>query len=66
LPFVVLLEQQRADEPRDRGFVGEDANDVGAPLDLGVEPLLSRDDLDESARRSTWRSVIATDGACRY
>jgi hypothetical protein len=38
-PLVTLLEQQRANEPRDRGFVGEDPDDVRAPLDLGVEPL---------------------------
>jgi hypothetical protein len=32
LPVVVLLEQDGADEPRDRGLVGEDADDVGAAL----------------------------------
>jgi hypothetical protein len=26
LPLIVLLEQQRADEPRDRGFIREDAD----------------------------------------
>ena len=39
LPLVVLLEQYRADQPSDRGFVGEDADDVGAALDFLVEPL---------------------------
>src|SRR6185312_8258695 len=39
LPLVVLLEQQRANETRYGGFVREDAHDIGAPLDLGVEPL---------------------------
>ncbi len=29
-PFVVLFEQDGADEAADGGFVGEDANDVGA------------------------------------
>src|SRR3954471_5480424 len=38
-PFVVLFEQDCADEPGDGGFVGEDADDVGAALDLAVEAL---------------------------
>src|SRR5215203_1515778 len=38
-PFVVLLEQDCADEPGDGGFVGEDPDDVGAALDLAVEAL---------------------------
>ena len=37
LPLVVLFEQQRADESGDGRFVREDAHDVGAPLDLGVQ-----------------------------
>jgi hypothetical protein len=39
LPLVVLLEQQPSDEARDGGNVREDADDIGAPLDLGIEPL---------------------------
>src|SRR5947199_3110089 len=39
LPFVVLLEQHRADQPDDRGLVGEDADDVGAAFDFLVEPF---------------------------
>src|SRR5881227_1497867 len=39
LPFIVLLEQYRADQPDDRGLIGEDTDDIGAPLDLFVEPL---------------------------
>src|SRR6266513_5158455 len=39
LPFIVLLEQYRTDQPNDGGLIGEDADDVGAPLDLFVEPL---------------------------
>src|ERR1700751_5063830 len=39
LPFIVLLEQYRADQPNDGGLIGEDADDIGAPLDLFVEPL---------------------------
>ena len=31
LPLVVLLGEDRGDEPRDRNPVGEDAHDVGAP-----------------------------------
>ncbi len=32
-PLVVLLEQEGADEARDRRLVGIDADDVGASLD---------------------------------
>src|SRR5262245_55786016 len=39
LPFVVLLEQHRADQPDDRGFIGENANNVGTALDFFVEPF---------------------------
>jgi hypothetical protein len=39
LPLVVLLEQQRPDERRDGRFIGEDTDDIGAPLDLGIEPF---------------------------
>jgi hypothetical protein len=38
-PFVILLEQDRPNEPDYRVPVGEDADDVGAPLDLAVEAL---------------------------
>jgi hypothetical protein len=38
-PFVVLFEQQGPDETDDGFIVGEDANDLGAPLDLAVEAL---------------------------
>jgi hypothetical protein len=37
-PLVVLLQRQRADEAHDRRpQVGEDGDDVGAPLDLAVQ-----------------------------
>jgi hypothetical protein len=39
LPLVVLLEEKRTDEPDNRWIVGKDADDVGAPLDLRIEPL---------------------------
>src|SRR5438309_4560162 len=39
LPLIVLLEQYRADQPNDGGLIGEDTDDVGAPLDLLIEPL---------------------------
>ena len=39
LPFIVLLEQYRANQPNDGGLIGEDADDIGAPLDLLVEPF---------------------------
>jgi hypothetical protein len=38
-PFIVLFEQDGADEAGDGVFVGEDADDFGAPFDLTVEPL---------------------------
>ena len=38
-PFVVLLQQQRADQADDGRFVWKDTDDVAAPLDLAVEPL---------------------------
>ena len=36
-PFVVLLQEQCADEADDGCFVGEDADDVAAAFDLAVE-----------------------------
>jgi hypothetical protein len=39
LPFVVLLEEDGADEADDAVLVGEDADDIGAALDLLVQPL---------------------------
>jgi hypothetical protein len=36
-PFVVLFEQDRADETNDGIFVGEYANHLGASLDLAVD-----------------------------
>lgn len=39
LPLVVLLEQQRSDEPGNGGLVGEDPDDVRTSLDLRIEPL---------------------------
>jgi hypothetical protein len=38
-PLVVLLEQDGVDEALDDGHVGEDADDLGAPLDLAIEAL---------------------------
>ena len=37
--LVVLLEQQRAHQASDRALVREDANDVGATLDLAIQSL---------------------------
>ncbi len=36
-PFVVLLEEERSYEAGDGRLVREDADDLGAPLDLAVE-----------------------------
>ena len=38
-PFVILLQEQGADQAGDGGLVGEDADDLAASLDLAVEPL---------------------------
>ena len=38
-PFVVLLEKDGADQTGDGFLVGQDADDVGATLDLAVEPF---------------------------
>lgn len=37
--FVVLFEQDRTDQPNDGLFAGEEADDLGAALDLAVEAL---------------------------
>jgi hypothetical protein len=39
-PFVVLFSQHRADEADQRGAVGNDGDDVGAPSDFFVESFL--------------------------
>lgn len=38
-PFVVLFEQEGADQAVDGGFVGEEADDVGTALDFCIEAL---------------------------
>ena len=38
-PLVVLFEEDGADEACDGGLVGKDADDLGAALDLAVDPL---------------------------
>src|SRR4051812_48009260 len=38
-PFVILFKKQRPDKPNDGVLVWEDADHVGAALDLAVEPL---------------------------
>ena len=38
-PFVVLLEQNSADQASDGILIGEDADNVGAALDFAVEPF---------------------------
>ena len=39
LPLVIEFEQHGTDEADDRGLVGEDADDIGAALDLLVDAL---------------------------
>jgi hypothetical protein len=36
----MLLGEDGTDEPDDRATIGEDADDVGAPPDFPVEPLV--------------------------
>ena len=38
-PLVVLFEEHGADQPGNAGLVREDADDIGPPLDLFVQPL---------------------------
>ena len=38
-PFIILFEQDRADEASDGVLVGEDADHLGPPFDLAVETL---------------------------
>jgi hypothetical protein len=38
-PFIVLFEQDGADETHNGVLVGEDTHDIRAPLDLAVEAL---------------------------
>ena len=39
LPFVVGLDEDRAGQSQQRLGIGEDADDIGTPLDLLVQPL---------------------------
>src|SRR5215469_3233031 len=52
-PFIVLLEQDRTDETCDGLIIGEDADDIGAALDLAVQPFdrVCRVQLGPSRRR---------------
>jgi hypothetical protein len=45
-PLIVLFEQERADEARDRIFVGKNADDIGTALDLAIEPFERIDGMD--------------------
>lgn len=38
-PFVILFEEQGSDEPAYGLLIGEDADDVGSPLDFADGPL---------------------------
>src|SRR5215210_3635453 len=50
-PLVVLFDDDARCEPDERAVVGEDADDVGAPADLAVDPL-------ERIRRAQLRPVV--------
>lgn len=60
LPFVVLLQENRADEPDDRLVVRKDAERIGSSLDFGVDPLdrIGRGDL--LAMGFGWRCLECT------
>jgi len=49
-PLIVLLQQDGTDEPNDGLVVGEDADDLGATLDLAVDTL-------DRIRRVQFRAV---------
>ena len=57
-PFIVLLQQDGTDEPGDGGLVGEDADDLGAALDLAVERF-------ERIGRVDFRPVSPWGSSCR-
>jgi hypothetical protein len=52
-PFVVLFGEDGADQSDEGVAVGEDADDVGAPADLAVEPLAGVE-ARRSAARPLW------------
>ena len=54
-PFVVLLDDDAGGEPDQGAVVGEDADDVGAPTDLAVDPL-------ERVGRAQLRPVVGGEG----
>ena len=57
-PFVVLLEQDRSDEADDGVLIGEDADDLGSPLDLAVKALDQVCNRYESSRRQRSAAVF--------
>jgi hypothetical protein len=68
LPLVVRLDQDAGRQPQQRVGVGEDPDDVGAALDLAVEPLEGLVDQifcqcacgkSANAVRSPWRRAAA-------
>ena len=52
-PFIILLEQDGADQAGNGVLIGEDADDLGAALDLAVQPFqrIGRVDLPGSVAR---------------
>ena len=54
-PFIVLLQQDSAHQPDDGGFVGKDADHIGAPLDLAIETL-------DGIVRINFRPVVFREG----
>jgi hypothetical protein len=76
LPFVVGFDQDGAGQAEQRGGVGEDPDDVGASLDLLVEPLERVGDqtffqcatgksVKASSSSRASRSIVSTAGNCR-
>lgn len=55
-PFIVLLQQPRADEACDGGLVGEDPHDLAAPLDLVVQAFEQVDEGRGTAAAALKRS----------
>ena len=64
-PFIILLEQNGADQPGDSVLVGEDADNVGAALDLAIKSFqwIGNRYEDRGARSLGWDELVPAYGA---
>src|SRR6188472_1156060 len=63
-PLVVLFEEDCSDEACDGGLVGEDADDLGAALDLAVYPLERIGNRYEASGASVSAVCLLGGGVC--